>query len=117
MRRSSGSTPHGPSRGRKADFTPLELRPLWIEDLADTDAAIPDGWFFQHLRSMSGGVVARDGKTEARFADAGRWQVAHRAGGPWPCWAAHARLHGASPLRSTLIRGKLQQVFDRMKMG
>ena len=69
----------GRSRPRKAAFTPLELRAVWLEDLSDLDAAILAGWLYQEPQPMWEGTVARNDKFKARFAHAGRWQVAHHA--------------------------------------
>ncbi|MDM8085144.1 hypothetical protein QUV83_10240 [Cellulomonas cellasea] len=67
----------GRSRPRKASFTPLELRAVWIEDLVDLDAAILSGWLRQDAQPRWEGTVARNDKFKARVADAGNWQVAH----------------------------------------
>ncbi|MGW6128984.1 hypothetical protein ACWFNE_03040 [Cellulomonas sp. NPDC055163] len=69
----------GRSRPRKASFTPLELRALWIENLLDLDAAVLAGWLFQDTQPNWEGTVARNDKFKARLAKAGRWQVAHHA--------------------------------------
>jgi len=71
----------GRSRARKAAFTLLELRALWIEDLVDLQAAVLAGWLRQKPQPNWGGTVARNDKFQARFADAGPWQVAHHT---WP---------------------------------
>ncbi len=67
----------GRSRPRKAAFTPLELRAIWIEDSVELDAGIAGGWLSQEAQPDWGGTVARNDKFMARFARAGQWQVAH----------------------------------------
>ncbi|WP_087508041.1 hypothetical protein [Cellulomonas iranensis] len=69
----------GHSRLRKASFTPLELRAVWIEDLLDLRRAITAGWLSQSAQPNWEGTVARNDKFKARFAEAGGWQVAHHA--------------------------------------
>lgn len=67
-------------RLRKASFTPLELRAVWVEDTASLDAAVLAGWLVQSAQPRFQGI-ARNDKFQARFAQARRWQVGHYA---WP---------------------------------
>lgn len=68
-------------RQRKADFTLIGLRAIWIEDEADLDAAITSGWIFQTRQPNWAGTVARNDKFKARLERAAHWQVAHHV---WP---------------------------------
>ncbi|NEC93166.1 hypothetical protein, partial [Streptomyces sp. SID12501] len=58
----------GHSRLRKASFTPLELRAVWIEGLLDLRRAITAGWLSQSAQPNWEGTVARNDKFKARFA-------------------------------------------------
>ena len=71
----------GRSRPRKAAFTPLDLRAIWIENTDALLAGIAGGWLFEAAQPRWEGTVERNSKFQARFARATEWQVAHHA---WP---------------------------------
>ncbi|WP_409141178.1 hypothetical protein [Cellulosimicrobium sp. RS] len=69
----------GRSRPRKAEWTPLELRAIWIEDSAALDAGIAAGWLAQKEQPDWGTGDARrprNDKFSAKPSKAGAWQVA-----------------------------------------
>lgn len=71
----------GGSRPRKAAFTPLELRAIWIENLQALNAGIAAGWLTQEPQPAWEGSVARKDKFKARFDRATEWAVARHS---WP---------------------------------
>ncbi len=71
----------GRSRPRKAAFTPLELRAIWIENTQALKAGIAGGWLAQESQPDWEGTVARNDKFKARFDRASEWEVAHHS---WP---------------------------------
>ncbi|CAM3696300.1 hypothetical protein [Isoptericola cucumis] len=77
LRRYVAST--GRSRARKAVWSPIELRAIWIEDTADLDAGIAAGWLAQKGQPDWGAGTARrarNDKFSGRPARARPWQVA-----------------------------------------
>jgi hypothetical protein len=81
----------GKSRPRKAVWTPLELRAIWIEDAAALGAGIAAGWLAQREQPPWGAGEARrarNDKFSAKPSKAGLWQVAShnwaKPDDPWP---------------------------------
>jgi hypothetical protein len=71
----------GLSRLRKAAFTPLMLRAVWIDNTDELITAIAAGWLSQVPQPNWGGTVARNDKFRANFARASDWEVAQHY---WP---------------------------------
>lgn len=79
----SATFANGPSRRyRKAAFTPLTLRMLWIENLASLDAGIAGGWISrkkqgsQQARTEGSRGAARKDKFHLKVHEASPWVVA-----------------------------------------
>lgn len=69
----------GRSRPRKASWSPIELRAIWIENTAELTAGLAAGWLVQREQPDWGAGVARrsrNDKFSGRSAKAGPWQVA-----------------------------------------
>jgi len=74
----------GTSRPRKVEWTPLDLRAIWIENLIELDAGIAAGWLGRKPQpdwSTGHKRRARNDKYQGKPEKATRWQVAHHA---WP---------------------------------
>ena len=76
-------------RRRKAAFTPLALRALWIDDLASLDAGIAGGWISrqgqgaQQVRADQTRGAARNEKFHLKVHKASPWVVAEET------WSRH----------------------------
>jgi hypothetical protein len=69
----------GKSRARKAEWKPLKLRAIWIENAAALDAGVAAGWLQQREQPHWGAGDARRARNDkfvAKPAKAGPWQVA-----------------------------------------
>jgi hypothetical protein len=77
----------GQQRRRKAAFSPLSLRAVWIEDLPALDAGLAGGWLrrekqgAQPVRAGEVRGAARNDKFHLRVRDASPWVVAEHH---WP---------------------------------